>query len=1124
VNVHRKRRLFIGSVLLGIGIIGAGLSSAQRLEVPLNDQWRFYRAEASGAEQSAFDDSGWEAVSVPHTYNALDAQDGGSNYYRGPAWYRKHFTLSAADAGKRVYLFFESVGKKAQVYCNGLPAGTHSGAYAAFCFDITDLVRFGAENVVAVRADNSSSLSIAPLSGDFNQYGGICRPVRLVLTEPVHITLLDYASSGVYLKPTQVSSTSADLEVKVLVRNAGADSRTAVVRAKIYDADDALVDTLETEQAIAGGTTQTILLNTQIANPHLWNGPSDPYLYSVLTEVEIDGTVADSVRQPLGFRYFSVDVNQGFFLNGQYLDLHGVAMHEDRTDKGRAISDQDRVQDMELMAEMGCNWIRLSHYQHAQKVYDLADEMGIVLSTEIPIVNGVVFTDEFIENCKDQLRELIRQNFNHPSVCFWLLYNELTTSGSETVIQQLHDLAKAEDPTRLTAAAHNNTSDTAAWSYVTDLLAYNRYYGWYGSTPASYFATWADSIHSSRSTDEIGITEYGAGANPYHHEEYAAWPSPGGAWHPEEYQCTLHEVHWKAMKERPFLWCKTIWNGFDFAVDSRNEGGQPGLNDKGMITRDRTLKKDVFYWYKANWSSEPVVYITSRRFTPRTSCPQYVKVYSNCPTVELFVNGVSQGLRTGSDHIFLWEQAVHLQLGDNEIRAVGMRDGREYTDVCTWQFEIENTISVASVSASHYETANPPENAADGNLATRWAGDNYPWILFDFGALRTVEKVGIAFYLGEQRFYYFDVEASEDQVNWTAVLTGGQNSGTTRDMEMFDIPDVTARYIRITGGGNTGPYPAWTSFYEVKFYTNLNVDCALLRSLNCGYASDFSGPDGQPDCLVNLLDLQKLAQQWMDDYRENIIPAEPGTEHLAAYWPLDGTYADASGHGYDAVSGGSPVFDLGHCGQSVYFNGAAGTSYLSCRNSTALHLSQGATVSVWIRSSGLTHAWASVVTKGLNAWRLMRNNETNSISFHFNKAGGGEYQANGITPVLDGQWHHLAGVYTGGKVLLYIDGRLDAETEAGAVNTTTDSVYIGSRVSSTSTRNWIGNIDEVRIYDRALDAAAILYLAEGQSYFKIPDPTEETDLTADGMIDLEDLIVFLRQWLACSDPENPLCF
>jgi beta-galactosidase len=991
------------TVLLMLLLAAGGSGWAVRVDTLINDQWRFSyfgSNDGAGTEAVSFDDSSWSIVNLPHTWNALDGQDGGSNYARGFGWYRKHLTVGSEYAGKRVYLFFESVTKKTDVYCNGVFVGKHLGAYAAFCYDITDQIHFGSDNLIAVRADNANTspvnpLNIIPRSGDFNQWGGICRSVHLITANPVHITLLDYASPGVYLTPANVSQSSADLEVKTLVRNADASSQLVTVRAKIYDAANTLLDTLQTDQTVAGGTTQTFVQNTAISNPHLWNGRADPYLYKVIIEVEIDGTVVDSIEQPLGLRYYSVDPDMGFFLNGQYLDLHGVAMHEDRTNKGRAISDADREQDMALMLEMGCTWIRPSHYQHAEKFYDLADENGIVLSTEIPIVDGIEFSTAFVDNCKDQLRELIRQNYNHPSVFFWLLYNELTTSGSETVIQQLHDLARAEDPTRLTACAHNNTSDTAAWSYISDVLGYNRYMGWYGGSPEG-FAPWADSIHALRPADEIGIMEYGAGANTAQHETPPAYPGPTSSWHPEEYQSYYHEVYWKAMKARPFLWCKTIWNGFDFAVDSRNEGSQPGLNDKGMVTRDRTIKKDAFYWYKANWTTEPMVYIASRRFTPRADeCPPYVRVYSNCDSVELFVNGISMGTKTAADRIFMWDAGIALQAGDNDLTAIGISGENSCRDSCIWNF----------------------------------------------------------------------------------IVTGN--------------PD----------------------------------DCAYRRSIGCYYAADISGPAGQPDCSIDNYDFAQIAAQWQDEYRETVTPTDPGTANLVAYWPLDGNYSDASGNGHNAsATGGTLSFvNPGHSGQSVDFDGASG---LNCADSSGINLTSGATISAWIKSSNETDSWACVVAKGVTAWRLIRNEVGSTICFHFNPAGGGtEFQANGSTPVLDGRWHHLMGVYDGSQIRLYVDGQLDASTSTGgaALRTSTDPVYIGSRIGRLSDRSWNGQIDEVRIYDRALNESEILWLSEREPYNQIPNPPRPTDLVLDGRIDLDDLVIFIHQWLLCYDPQNPSC-
>ncbi len=995
-----KSEIMRRTILHALLLTAFGSGRADRADIPLNDQWRFSyygKNSGAGAEAVSFNDSSWSIVDLPHTWNALDTQDGiKGNYARGFGWYRKHCAIGSEYAGKRVYLFFEAVGKKAQVYCNGTLVGHHLGGYAAFCYDITDRIHFGSDNVIAVRADNAntssvSSLNIIPHSGDFNQYGGICRPVHLIITDPVHITPLDYASPGVYLTASSVSHSSADLEVKALVRNADTQSRSVTIRAKIYDASDVLVDTLQTTQTLSADDTQAVVLNTVISNPHLWNGRADPYLYNVIVEAGTDEATTDSVKQPLGFRYFSVDPELGFFLNGRYLDLHGVAIHEDRRDKGRAISDADRQQDIELMLEMGCTWMRPSHYQHAKKFYELCDQSGLVLSTEIPIVNGITIgSADFDNNCKDQLRELIRQNYNHPSIFFWLLYNELTTSGSEVLIGQLNTLAHNEDPTRLTTCAHNNVSDTAVWSYITDTLAYNRYMGWYGSSPDG-FALWADAIHALRPTVGIGVTEYGAGANTAHHETPPTYPGPTSWWHPEEYQSYYHEVYWKAMKKRPFLWCKTIWNGFDFSVDDRNEGSQIELNDKGMVTRDRLIKKDAFYWYKANWTTAPMVYIASRRFTPRIDkCPVYIKVYSNCDTVELFINGISLGVKSGSDCIFLWDSGVPLRMGENEITAIGVCGEESCQDSCVWNFSV------------------------------------------------------------------------------------------TGDPE----------------------------------------DCAYMRSIGCIFSSDIAGPGGQPDCVVDLYDLAQIATQWQDNYVETVAPTDPGTNGLAAYWPLDGNFNDVSGNGHHAAVQGGPLsfVNPGHIGHSVKFNGVSG---LNCADSTDLNLTEAATISAWIKSSNETDPWACVIAKGVYAWRLIRNDVGNTMCFHFNPASGAaEFQANGNTPVLDGRWHHLMAVYDGSQIRLYVDGKMDAATSTGgaALRTSADPVYIGSRVGQLANRSWNGQIDEVRIYDRVLSEAEMLWLSEGQPYNRIPDPPRPTDLVPDGKIDLNDLAAFLMQWLLCYNP------
>jgi beta-galactosidase len=691
---HVGRKSFVFSFLLSL-LLATGAWADSRVDTLINSAWKFNRADVANAQLPSFNDSAWSTVDVPHTWNALDGENGGNDYYRGIGWYRKYCTIGAENSGKRVYLFFESVGISADVYCNGTLVGSHLGAYAAFCFDITSVVTFGTDNLIAVKANNASSLNVAPLSGDFTQWGGMCRNVHLIITNPVHITLLDYASPGVYLTPTSVSSTSSALGVKTLIRNAGATAKDVTVTATIRDANDITVGTpLVLTQTVAAGATTNFVQNTTVANPHLWDGRADPYLYNVLVEVAADGGVVDTMEQPLGFRYYTVNSNTGFFLNGHYLDLHGAAIHEDRDHKGRAISDADRTQDIQIMLDMGCTWLRLAHYQHAEKIYDLADAAGMILSTEIPLVNSIQSTQAFSDNCQSQLKELIRQNYNHPSVLFWGLFNELGGSP-ETLLTLLNTLAHQEDPTRLTTAAAN-TSNTAPMTYISDVIGYNRYDGWYNGA-ATDFAGWATTIHAARGSDEIGVTEYGCGASINQHQENPPEPANAGPFHPEEYQTYFHEVYWKAMKTRPYLWCKTIWNGFDFGVDSRNEGDRAGINDKGMVLRDRTVKKDAYFWYQSNWTSAPMVYITSRRFTPRTATPTYVKVYSNCDNVELFINGVSKGVLTSTDHIYQWNSGLTFIGGSNEIKAIGRVGATEYTDICNWS--LGTTLPIVAITS-----------------------------------------------------------------------------------------------------------------------------------------------------------------------------------------------------------------------------------------------------------------------------------------------------------------------------------------------------------------------------------------------------------------------------------------
>jgi beta-galactosidase len=658
----------------------------QRLAEPrsilsLDDSWQFMRQHVDGAEAVSFDDSSWTTVNLPHTWNALDGFDG--YYYRGTGWYRKHYTVPAGLAGRKLFIKFDGACFSTELYVNGNYVGQHRGAFAAFVFDLTPYLTVGADNVLAVRMNNELDTNGPPLSGDFNMDGGLYRHINLIATDLLHVSLTDYASPGVYLRQTNVSEASADLRITTKVQNDSSASRQATVVANILDGAGQLVQALTSAVTLDAGAGADVVQSTTVANPHLWNGRSDPYLYLVKVQVidSSSGAVVDQVKQPLGFRYYRVDPSQGFFLNGQYLDLHGVSFHQDRAGKGWAISDEDQAEDVSLILEIGATFVRLSHYQHPPKTYELLDASGLVAWSEIPLIDNVTDNSAFLDNAKQQLVEMIRQNYNHPAILFWGMFNEIPDNATtQQMVSELVQLAHQEDPTRPTTAASNLGND-ATVNYIPDMVGFNQYFGWYYGA-LSDLGPWADGIHADYPNQAIGLSEFGAGASIDQHQDPPV-PIVGGEWHPEEYQDLFHEASWQQLQTRPFIWCKSVWNMFDFATYLSNVGDTPGINDKGLITRDRQTRKDAFYWYKANWTSEPVLYITSRRYVDRPSDTVNVKVYSNLDAVQLSVNGTVLGTQTSSNRIFLWA-GVQLASGANTIAVTATKDGGSYADEVTW--------------------------------------------------------------------------------------------------------------------------------------------------------------------------------------------------------------------------------------------------------------------------------------------------------------------------------------------------------------------------------------------------------------------------------------------------------
>lgn len=680
-----------------------------RREILINEGWNFgFQSISDAPAEPDFDDSGWEPVELPHTWNNKDAQDGAaggrgeSDYRRDVGWYRKNLEWEEGFEGKEIYLEFLGAAIKAEVFVNGESVGTHEGGYTAFCCDITGELHPG-ENLVAVKVDNREDQNIAPLSGDFNFYGGIYRNVSLIVTDPVHGDLMDHGSSGLYLTTENVTEESADLgiradivndsdqerrvRVEAILRHPGEFEETPQVPDPDFSPEDmenqgGLVETVEEDFTIPPGESRQLNRKITVENPRLWNGREDPYRYEVDLNIRgEDGALLDQVTQYVGFRYFSVDKDQGFFLNGKSYPLRGVCRHQDWKDMGNAITSREQDTDFGMIYEIGANALRLAHYPQDPYFYDLCDRYGIVVWAEIPFVDMPGTGPRFQEVTENQLTELIRQQYNRPSICFWGLQNEVREQYDNvmknTLLPALNELAHREDPTgRLTTQATNHGTGA---NWPSDLMAWNTYPGWYGG------GSLGSNMDARRQNRPVGISEYGAGANILQHEENPSQPSTTGAWHPEEYQNKLHEAAIRDISSRKYLWGTFLWNMFDFACDERLEGDQPGINDKGLVTYDRKVKKDSFYLYKANWNKRDYfTHIASARFNPRENEKTTVKVYSNCDSVSLSVNGRNLGTKKNDGYgIFQWED-VSLASGKNQVRAVGAQDGENYTQELTW--------------------------------------------------------------------------------------------------------------------------------------------------------------------------------------------------------------------------------------------------------------------------------------------------------------------------------------------------------------------------------------------------------------------------------------------------------
>ncbi len=586
--------------LLAAALIPLSLhaASASRESSPLNPNWRFKSGETAGAERADFNDGDWQPVTLPHNWGWEEAQKG-RNYYRGPGWYRRELNFTP-KAGRRYFLRFEAISSVGDVYLNGEQLGEHRGAFGAVCYEITQKLSASGTNVLAVRASNAPERDLAPLSGDFCVFGGLYRPAHLIETSDVNFCLTDHAAPGVAWLQTSVTPERAVLDVTAQISNSTKRKQELILAASIYDAAGRRVAGTSQPITVTANVTEPYFVRIELPQPHLWNGRKDPYLYRAVVELQAkDGSVQDSVEQPLGLRFYSVDPEREFLLNGQPYHLHGVNRHQDRLDKGWAISEADMNEDVQLIKELGCTVVRCAHYQHSDYFYSLCDQAGILVWAELPQVNEIDSSPQFAETSRNQLLDLIRQNINHPSIFAWSLFNEMGLRGTpdpHRELQDLNNVAHGEDPTRPTIAA-TAVERMTQMNKIPDWLGWNIYPGWYtGWGSVEDFGKIIDRGHYMSRHGGLCISEYGAGANVNQHEQNPKQPKTDGQWHPEEWQALVHETAWAAMKSRPFVWGTFVWCMFDFTVNTRHEGGVIARNDKGLVTYERQKKKDAFYF------------------------------------------------------------------------------------------------------------------------------------------------------------------------------------------------------------------------------------------------------------------------------------------------------------------------------------------------------------------------------------------------------------------------------------------------------------------------------------------------------------------------------------------------
>ena len=596
-----------------------------RNKINLNAGWKFIQENAGLPAQFPAD---WQDVNLPHTWNAVDGQDGNGSYDRGSYWYAKEFdTPKQPLAGGRTYVEVLAAGQQATVYVNGTEVTYHEGGYSTFRADVTDLCKEGEKNLLVINCSNEYKDSVYPQSADFTFYGGLYRGVNLISVPDAHFDLDYYGGPGIKVTPKACECGGAAFEIETYITNA--DENFTV----LYTITDACGN------EVAGGTrpADSAKMTLFVPDAKKWEIDS-PYLYTVTARLERRNETYDEVSARVGVRTFSCDPQKGFIINNVPTPLRGVSRHQDKLYQGNALTKEDHYQDAQMIKDLGANTIRLAHYQHSQDFYDACDELGFVIWAEIPFISVFNKDPEAHQNCISQMKELIIQNYNHPSICFWGISNEILIGGiSEKLVEnhkELNALVKEMDPTRLTTIAHvSMTPMESPMHHITDVISYNHYFGWYGGKMTEN-GPWFDKFHEMHPDLCVGVSEYGCEGVITNHG-----PNPACKDYSEEYQALYHEHMAKVLNDRPWMWSSHVWNMFDFGCAARNEGGVAGRNNKGLVTIDRKVKKDSYFIYQAYWTTKPMVHVCGRRYAQRAGETTEIRVYSNQPQVSLYVNG-----------------------------------------------------------------------------------------------------------------------------------------------------------------------------------------------------------------------------------------------------------------------------------------------------------------------------------------------------------------------------------------------------------------------------------------------------------------------------------------------------